>query len=239
MALIKCKGCGHMVSDKAKVCPKCGYFVRLSIEQQQAETKEPQEVEPVQKVTKETVKTEHTQQNSWKTPLLIAIFIIVAVATAAYFVIRNDSNSSHGSNQDKVAIADTTTEVHKEEYGQDSPPSELAVATEETDSIAVDSSVADSWEEICLSGSMTDENGIFPIEISFERQGDELRNCIYKNVDLGGKIRMEGECVYNELVFTGKDGTYTFQIRIDAESLEGIATDGPKELYVSLDRKDM
>lgn len=238
MALIPCKKCGHMVSDKAKACPKCGYFIRLSIEQHQAETKAPQVVEPVLKVIKETVKTEHTQQNSWKTPLLIAIFIIVAVATAAYFVI-NGSNGSHGSNQDKVAVSNTTTEVHKEEYGQDSPSSDLNVVTEETDSVTVDSSVADSWEEICLAGSMTDENGIFPIEISFERQGDELRNCIYKNVDLGGKIRMEGECINNELVFTGKDGTYTFQIRIDAESLDGRATDGPKELYVSLGMKDM
>ena len=25
MALIKCEGCGSMVSDKASVCPKCGY----------------------------------------------------------------------------------------------------------------------------------------------------------------------------------------------------------------------
>ena len=24
MALIKCSGCGHMISDKASKCPKCG-----------------------------------------------------------------------------------------------------------------------------------------------------------------------------------------------------------------------
>ena len=27
MALIKCKECGHMISEKALACPKCGYSV--------------------------------------------------------------------------------------------------------------------------------------------------------------------------------------------------------------------
>lgn len=35
MALIKCKGCGKMVSTRAESCPKCGYSVRLSMEQQE------------------------------------------------------------------------------------------------------------------------------------------------------------------------------------------------------------
>lgn len=35
MALIKCKGCGKMVSTRAESCPKCGYSVRLSMEQRE------------------------------------------------------------------------------------------------------------------------------------------------------------------------------------------------------------
>ena len=35
MALIKCKSCGQMISDRAEKCPKCGYSVRLSMEQQE------------------------------------------------------------------------------------------------------------------------------------------------------------------------------------------------------------
>ena len=30
MALIKCNGCGHMVSDKGTKCPKCGMLIRKS-----------------------------------------------------------------------------------------------------------------------------------------------------------------------------------------------------------------
>ncbi len=31
MALIQCSGCGHMVSDKAQVCPHCGAIVRKKV----------------------------------------------------------------------------------------------------------------------------------------------------------------------------------------------------------------
>ena len=84
---------------------------------------------------------------------------------------------------------------------------------------------------------MTDMNGAYPIELTFEKEGDSLTNCIYTNVDLGGKIKMEGETAGSELVFTGKDGMYKFQIRIDRDTFDGTATDGPKELSVSLERK--
>lgn len=40
---------------------------------------------------------------------------------------------------------------------------------------------------------MTDENGSYPIEIYFERRGHDLRKCVYRNVNYGGKIKMKGE----------------------------------------------
>ena len=33
MELIKCKGCGNMVSSEAETCPSCGSSVHLSMEQ--------------------------------------------------------------------------------------------------------------------------------------------------------------------------------------------------------------
>ena len=92
------------------------------------------------------------------------------------------------------------------------------------------------WMYHTLQGSMTDENGVFPIELTFieELHTQKLLNCIYKNVDLGGKIRMEGELEGDDIILTGKDGKYTFRITINRNSYNGIATDGPKELSVAI-----
>lgn len=85
---------------------------------------------------------------------------------------------------------------------------------------------------------MTDANGTYPIELAFVKDGDNLSECIYTNVDLGGKIKMDGEIVGNEYVFTGKDGMNKFQIHIDGQNYDGFAIDGSKELSVSLDKRN-
>lgn len=92
------------------------------------------------------------------------------------------------------------------------------------------------WTYHTLQGSMTDENGEYPIELTFieELHTKKLLNCIYKNVELGGKIRMEGEIEGDDIILTGKDGKYTFRITINRHSNKGIATDGPKELSVAI-----
>lgn len=120
-------------------------------------------------------------------------------------------------------------------------PNKESVAKEQSTNVKeeVDSSVIEIEGSIVLYGTMTDVNGTYPIELAFEKEGDRLADCIYTNVDLGGKIRMKGEVIGNQFVFTGKDGNADFQIRIDKKTFDGIATDGPKELSVSLDKKIM
>ena len=81
---------------------------------------------------------------------------------------------------------------------------------------------------------MTDANGTYPIELSFEKSGNRLMNCIYTNVDLGGKIRMDGEISDNDLIFIGKDGNNSFRICINKQTWDGYAQDGEKRLQVSL-----
>lgn len=39
MALIKCPECGHEISDKAKICPNCGYSQEKTFKQSVSETK--------------------------------------------------------------------------------------------------------------------------------------------------------------------------------------------------------
>ena len=235
MALIKCKGCGQMVSTKAEKCPKCGYSVRLSMEQQE-ETK--QSVEP-HTTTLNTSKEEVTndnpkpQQRGSKKGIIIAIIVVVIIGCGVLFALLNSNNGSNGQQQDTTAIADT------EAIKQDELPSEsLAVATENDNFVVSDSCATEALENITLYGSMTDANGTYPIELAFVKDGDNLSECIYTNVDLGGKIKMDGEIVGNEYVFTGKDGMNKFQIQIDGQNYDGFAIDGSKELSVSLDKRN-
>ena len=210
MALIRCKSCGQMVSTKAEKCPKCGYSVRLSMEQQE-ETK--QSVEPhttTLNTSKEEVANDNPQpqQRGSKKGIIIAIIVVVIIGCGVLFALLNSNKDS------------------------------LAVTTENDNFVVSDSCATEALENITLYGSMTDANGTYPIELAFVKDGDNLSECIYTNVDLGGKIKMDGEIVGNEYVFTGKDGMNKFQIQIDGQNYDGFAIDGSKELSVSLDKRN-
>ena len=224
-----------MVSTKAEKCPKCGYSVRLSMEQQE-ETK--QSVEPhttTLNTSKEEVANDNPQpqQRGSKKGIIIAIVVVMIIGCGVLYALLNNNNGSNGQQQDTTAIADT------EAIKQDELPSEsLAVATENDNFVVSDSCATEALENITLYGSMTDANGTYPIELAFVKDGDNLSECIYTNVDLGGKIKMDGEIVGNEYVFTGKDGMNKFQIQIDGQNYDGFAIDGSKELSVSLDKRN-
>ena len=141
----------------------------------------------------------------------------------------NSNNGSNGQQQDTTAITDT------EAIKQDELPSDsLAVTTENDNFVVSDSCATEALENITLYGSMTDANGTYPIELSFEKSGNTLMNCIYTNVDLGGKIRMDGTVSDNDLIFIGKDGNNSFRICVNSHTLKGYAQDGNKRLQVSL-----
>ena len=155
------------------------------------------------------------------------------IGCGVLFALLNSNNGSNGQQQDTTAIADT------EAIKQDELPSDsLAVTTENDNFVVSDSCATEALENITLYGSMTDANGTYPIELAFVKDGDNLSECIYTNVDLGGKIKMDGEIVGNEYVFTGKDGMNKFQIQIDGQNYDGFAIDGSKELSVSLDKRN-
>ena len=121
MALIRCKGCGQMVSDRAEKCPKCGYSVRLSMEQQE-ETK--QSVEP-HTTTLNTSKEEVTndnpkpQQRGSKKGIIIAIIVVVIIGCGVLFALLN-SNKQDELPSDSLAVAvedtpnDFSTEITKD-----------------------------------------------------------------------------------------------------------------------------
>lgn len=89
-----------------------------------------------------------------------------------------------------------------------------------------------------LVGTMSDETGKHPIELDFDycnEESDTIENVIYKNVELGGRIKMDGEVSRGGLlIFSGKDGNLNFIIRIDPSDFEGESFVGDKHLTVSL-----
>lgn len=87
MALIKCSECGHMVSDKASVCPKCGCPL------ESAETTE-------EKVMSEKPK----KKKGWIWGLIVVLFCLIG--GGCYYALTKLSNS----NSDKDAIVEFTPE---------------------------------------------------------------------------------------------------------------------------------
>ena len=168
MALIRCKGCGQMVSDRAEKCPKCGYSVRLSMEQQE-ETK--QSVEP-HTTTLNTSKEEVTndnpkpQQRGSKKGIIIAIIVVVIIGCGVLFALLNSNNGSNGQQQDTTAIADT------EAIKQDELPSDsLAVAVEDTPNDFSTEITKDGIANIRIGKSFNDYN------TSLMKQEDIDKQC--------------------------------------------------------------
>lgn len=243
MALIKCKGCGKMVSTRAESCPKCGYSVRLSMEQR--EDVENTVITP--SIPEDTEQKKHeydyddfqSKKNN-KTGVFIAVIVILVICCGiSIFLLNKEKNNNLENQNSSTIVTDTGLVENNSTINKEAEQSSSISTTTEAnhDAVGPESNTTEDKESIILYGSMTDANGTNPIEISYDRDGDELTNCIYTNVDLGGKIRMEGEISGENLIFTGKDGKNKFQIIIDRESFEGVATDGPKELSVSLDRR--
>lgn len=92
----------------------------------------------------------------------------------------------------------------------------------------------DGWVNCTLFGEMSNYQGDNDIRLDFERKGNEIRKCVYTNLEINGKIKMRGNIIDDNFVFTGKDGKHEFQIIVDKHTLEGDATDGPKKLSISL-----
>lgn len=183
MALIRCKGCGQMVSDRAEKCPKCGYSVRLSMEQQE-ETK--QSVEP-HTTTLNTSKEEVTndnpkpQQRGSKKGIIIAIIVVVIIGCGVLFALLNSNNGSNDQQQDTTAITDT------ESIKQDELPSDsLAVAVEDTPNDFSTEITKDGIANIRIGKSFSDYN------TSLMKQEDIDKQCFdFSIVDIQEESEFE------------------------------------------------
>lgn len=183
MALIKCKGCGQMVSTKAEKCPKCGYSVRLSMEREQEGAKQSEEIHSTTETEKKDVINNKLQQKSNKKGILIAVIVIVIIGCGVLFAVlnKNGNSSSIGQSQDTTAIADT------EAIKQDELPSDsLAVAVEDTPNDFSTEITKDGIANIRIGKSFSDYN------TSLMKQEDIDKQCFdFSIVDIQEESEFE------------------------------------------------
>lgn len=187
MALIRCKGCGQMVSTKAENCPKCGYSVRLSVEQEQEETKQsvesPSITETEKKEDANSNLQHQPQQRSSKKGIIIAVVVVVIIGCGVLFAMLNGKgdNGSNSQPQDTTAIADTEA-IKQDELASDS----LAVAAEDTPNNYSTEITKDGIANIRLGKSFNDYN------TSLMKQEDIDKQCFdFSIVDIQEKSEFE------------------------------------------------
>lgn len=97
MALIRCNECGHMISDKASKCPKCGTPVWVETPQRQDDRFASASNSP-RDIMVET-------KSSNKTLLYVIIGILVAaLGILGYFLLKSDKNDNQTNNSSEAHV---------------------------------------------------------------------------------------------------------------------------------------
>ena len=124
MALIKCNGCGKMVSDKAKKCSGCGKSIEKIINSTfpTNETIEKKIVPEIKESMLQEVKNDTAEDNKVKNGIsksALAIVIIVAVIVWSIALVGIVS-SSYNKKLDKVlALAEISNTITEENEATD------------------------------------------------------------------------------------------------------------------------
>ena len=157
-----------MVSTKAENCPKCGYSVRLSMEQEQEEAKQSVETHSTTETEQKEVINNEPQQRSSKKGIIIAVVVIVTIGCGVLFALLNDNGNSgaNGQSKDTTAIADTEA-IKQDELASDS----LAVAAEDTPNNYSTEITKDGIANIRIGKSFNDYN------TSLMKQEDIDKQC--------------------------------------------------------------
>lgn len=214
-----CKKCGNERKGTEKFCSKCGT---------------PFEGVP----TPSTQNTSHIVQESnsstnLKTilPIIIGVIILALVGGGWYYWDYSNKKSAG-----KKELVDSSK--------FDSQKSNEAIKEKKIETISDDANskmhnFGLHSKHHHLTGTFEDSSGIYPIELDFNSSGRDVSDVIYKNVKLGGKIRMT--CTYfdySSITVKGKDGKNDFSISLDCtsrNSFRGTAIDGEKEFVVVME----
>ena len=177
MALIKCKNCGHVISDKALCCPNCGY-------KQEDTPNSEKEIDISTVEDKEEqfeISEDNEQQVNRDLVIVVIILSIIAIALGSYLIGAGKSLSANLVPSDSTAI--------------DSIP----VDTVKSDTAATVSTT----ETICTTDSATSSNDynsneqIEEEEIGFKSNMDVMDFVVGNSYSHNGiTLRITDEAVY-------------------------------------------
>ena len=223
-----CSKCGAELPDEAKFCTKCGNTIGQDNKVDQ-------------------VKNEHKINKKAIYAFLAIIGVLLVIVFGSMFYSDYSEKREARLAREKF-VADSLEQVRKELVDSpkfDSQKSNEAVKEEQIETISDDANSKmhnfglHSKHHHHLTGTFEDSSGIYPIELDFNSSGRNVSDVIYKNVKLGGKIRMT--CTYFDLssiTVKGKDGNNDFSISLNCtsrNSFRGTAIDGKKECVVVME----
>ena len=223
-----CSKCGAELPDEAKFCTKCGNTIGQDNKVDQ-------------------VKNEHKINKKAIYAFLAIIGVLLVIVFGSMFYSDYSEKREARLAREKF-VADSLEQVRKELVDSpkfDSQKSNEAVKEEQIETISDDANSKmhnfglHSKYHHHLTGTFEDSSGIYPIELDFNSSGRDVSDVIYKNVKLGGKIRMT--CTYfdySSITVKGKDGKNDFSISLDCtskNSFRGTAIDGEKEFVVVME----
>ena len=184
MALINCPNCGRQVSTKAQKCPHCGF----DVEQYVTQCRE-----------KEQLKEKHQS-------VKVVIFGVAGlfILLFAVFIFTNLSSGHAANLNDTVAVTEDDIVAPVDDY----------VSTIEdiySDTVTV---IETGPIDICMYGRAYNDEKEFPIQVTFQQQGDYCTNCVYENLTYGTKLNMSATKSGNSYVFRGSECAQEVEIKI-------------------------
>ncbi|MDE6498519.1 MAG: zinc ribbon domain-containing protein [Muribaculaceae bacterium] len=235
-----CTNCGAPLQGNEKFCTGCGKKIHC-------DAPEGERNEPIPDVAPRPDDAGQSKGEKHGMVLLVCSVVVLGVILIAFLAqygSRNGGRDYEWERADSSAcVSAVVCEVEEAQLADYESPGHVPLGYdyEEADA-AVEENRAVAYN-VVLKGGMTDHNGFFPIKVSFKLNNNgDIEDCVYQNIQYGGKIKMKGEVSGGNLELRGKDGRNDFTISIPltpAGLVEdmvyyGVSTDGPKQLDVEL-----
>ncbi len=218
---MKCVKCGFENPDNSRYCGNCGARLANVLPPPLPNGNKAS----LEKNSKNVVKLETNSKSS----LFWVVLTIVLLGGGVYFF---------WSNSIKEQI--DRKEYVSQELSRDEMLEGCRVSVEESLLVSED---VETYEKntkgidyvvgsFCYEGRFFDDDEDNPVRLEFERNGNVITNCMYTNVQLGGKIRMKAEITDYGYIFRGKDGNQDFIMDLHSNyggtELKGTAAVGKK-----------
>ena len=183
---------------------------------------------------------------------IVLILLLIVLGVFIAFVCSKSCGGSETNANNSIAVCDsapieimeTTTDFNfskdkKTSESNTSTSSKITTTKEKQDE---ERNVTSNDGDYYYTGTFTDLEGVVkPVSLRFTSKNGKIINCVYKNEELGGKIRMTGNWTSNGCNFKGKDGRLNFTMTLTSVNglnnhLVGHAYVGEKYLDVELNR---